>query len=308
LPGGLIEPQFHAGEREAQALAGMAPRASAIRDFMPDQHRSFFAALPFILAATVDDAGWPVATILCGPPGFIASPDAETLWIAAGPDTDDPAAVWLKPGAPVGVLGIDLATRRRNRANGWIANASPGRLTVAVKESFGNCAKYIHIRAIERRPGAADPVEAIAGLDAPARAAVEAADTFFVATSGGERGVDISHRAGRPGFVRVEGDTLTIPDYPGNRYFNTFGNLLLDPRAALLFPAFDSGDLLLVQGQAAIVWNPPEDHRPPGAERLWRLKATRAWRRRGALPYRWTLQAMSTSAALAAVPPDRQPA
>ncbi|HWB51720.1 MAG TPA: pyridoxamine 5'-phosphate oxidase family protein [Stellaceae bacterium] len=301
MSGDLIEPQFHVGERKAQALAGVAPRGSAIRHLMPDQHRVFFAALPFVVVATVDDAGWPLATILSGPPGFVASPDPETLWIAAAPDNDDPAAPWIKPGAPFGLLGIDLATRRRNRANGWIANAAPGRLTVAVKESFGNCAQYIHIRAIGRRAGAAGATERVAGLDARACAAIGAADTFFVATSGGERGVDISHRAGKPGFVRIDGDTLTIPDYPGNRYFNTLGNLLLDPRAGLLFPDFDSGDLLLVQGRAEIVWDPPEGQRLPGADRLWRLKAARTWHRRGALPYRWSLQAMSTSAALAAV-------
>lgn len=297
----LIEPQFNIGERAAQARAGLAPRGSAVRDAMPDQHRSFFEALPFVLAATTDGAGWPLATILIGSPGFIASPDAKTLRIAAKPAPDDPAAPWLKSGARIGLLGIDLATRRRNRANGWVAAATPTKLTVTVEESFGNCPQYIHIRDIEAHPGNAAPTEPLDRLDPAAIDAIAAADTFFVATSGGgERGGDISHRGGRPGFVRIDGDTLTIPDYPGNRYFNTFGNLLLDPRAALLFPDFDSGDLLLVQGQAEIVWNPPNDQRPPGAERLWWLKVTRAWRRRGALPYRWSLQTMSTSAALAA--------
>src|SRR5215469_9993261 len=207
--GDMIEPQFHAGERAAQVEAGVAPRGSAIRNRMPDQHRLFFAALPFVLAATTDDAGWPLATVLSGPPGFIASPDAETLWLAVAPDRDDPTTPWLKPGAPIGILGIDLATRRRNRANGWIAGAAADRLTVAVKESFGNCPQYIHIRTIARRPGPAEPVEVIDGSDSYARRTISAADTFFVATSGGERGVDTSHRAGRPGFVAIDDDTLT---------------------------------------------------------------------------------------------------
>src|SRR5579863_7830431 len=193
----LIQPQFHAGEQAAQKRAGVAPRGSAIRDFMPDQHRLFFAALPFVVVATRDDAGWPFATILTGPPGFIASPDAQTLWVTAAPDPDDPAAAWIKPGAPIGLLGIDLATRRRNRANGWIANAAGGRLTVAVKESFGNCPQYIHVRDIWPGDAARQPVEALDRLDAPARDAIAAADTLFVATSSGY-GVDISHRGGKP--------------------------------------------------------------------------------------------------------------
>lgn len=297
--GNLIEPQFHAGERAAQELAGIAPRGSAIRDWMPDQHREFFATLPFVLAAGVDDEGWSVATVLTGPPGFISTPDAKTLRIAALPRIGDPAAPWLKPGAPIALLGIDLATRRRNRANGWIAGAHAG-LTVAVKESFGNCPQYIHIRDIAVHPGVPEPTEHLDRLDEAAGTAIAAADTLFVATSGGELGVDISHRAGKPGFVRIDGDTLTIPDYPGNRYFNTFGNMLLNPRAAVLFPDFISGDLLLVQGRTEIVWNVRASEELPGAARLWRLRVTRAWRRRGAMPLRWSLRAMSTSAVLIA--------
>lgn len=285
----LIEPQFNIGELTAQARAGVAPRGSAIRDAMPDQHRTFFGALPFVLAATTDDAGWPLATILTGSPGFIASPDAKTLWIAAKPVSDDPAAPWLKSGAQIGLLGIDLATRRRNRANGWITAVTPLKLTVAVEESFGNCPQYIHIRGIEARPGDPAPTEPLNRLDPAAVAAIEAADTFFVATSGGRLGVDISHRGGKPGFVQVDDDTLVIPDYPGNRYFNTLGNLTQDPRAALLLPDFATGDLLLVQGRAEISWDLPREQRPPGADRLWRLTVTHAWRRGGALPYRWSL-------------------
>ena len=159
----------------------------------------------------------------------------------------------------------------------------------------------MHIRGIEAHPSMPEPTVPLDRLDPAAIEAVTAADTFFVATSGGKLGVDISHRGGRPGFVGIEGDTLVIPDYPGNRYFNTLGNLTQDPRAALLFPDFTTGDVLLVQGRAEICWDLPVEQRPVGADRLWRLTATRAWRRRGALPYRWSLYAMSTSAVLAAV-------
>jgi uncharacterized protein len=294
MMGHLIEPQFHIGERAVQARAGVAPRGSAIRDAMPDQHRLFFTALPFVLVGTADDAGWPLATMLTGAPGFVTSPDATTLRIAPLPHPDDPAAQWLQRGAPIAVLGIDLVTRRRNRANGVITDAD-GALTVAVRESFGNCPQYIRVREVEASASSPRRIEAMERLDPAARDAIAAADTLFVASSGGELGVDISHRGGRPGFVRLGGDVLTIPDYAGNRYFNTLGNLLLDPRAALLFPDFTTGDLLLVQGRAEIVWDVAEHERALGAERLWRLAVTRAWRRRDAIPLRWNLLAMSTS-------------
>lgn len=288
---------FHSGEREAQRLAGMGPRSPAIRDWMPDQHRSFFAALPFVLAATADGTGWPVATMLTGEPGFIASPDPHTLRIAARPRAEDPAAPWFMAGARLGLLGIDLATRRRNRANGVIARASESALVVAVEESFGNCPQYIHPRELLPVPAAAPVVEYLDQLDDEAAAAVRLADTLFVASSGRDAGVDISHRGGRPGFVRVDNNVLTVPDFAGNRYFNTIGNMLLDPRASVLFPAFASGDLLHVQGAVEVVWNVPEDEQLAGAERLWRLHITRAWRRRAAVPLRWELKKMSPAVA-----------
>jgi hypothetical protein len=200
--GGAIDAPFHAGERAAQARAGAAPRAAAIRDWMPEQHRAFFAALPFILAATTDAEGWPVATILAGQPGFVASPDPRTLRIAATPDRDDPAAAWFRPGAPIGLLGIDLATRRRNRANGTIAAASDTALVVAVTQSFGNCPQYIHIRDIGAAPTGRAAPETMDRLDAATSDALTATDTLFVATTGGAEGVDVSHRGGKPGFVR----------------------------------------------------------------------------------------------------------
>jgi predicted pyridoxine 5'-phosphate oxidase superfamily flavin-nucleotide-binding protein len=293
----VIAEPFHAGERAAQRRAGMEPRGAAIRDWMPDQHREFFAALPFVLAATSDEDGWPVATVLSGPPGFIASPAAWTLRIDALPDRNDPAARWFVPGASVGLLGIDLATRRRNRANGVLAMISGQSLVVAVEHSFGNCPQYIHVREAHAVPPSDAPAEQMDHLDASAREAIVAADTLFVATGAGEEGVDISHRGGKPGFVRVDGDVLTIPDFAGNRYFNTLGNLVLEPRAALLFPDFTTGDVLHVQGGVEIVWDVPEQEHLDGAERLWRVHVTHAWRRRGALPFHWDLRRLSPGVA-----------
>lgn len=100
----------------------------------------------------------------------------------------------------------------------------------------------------------------------------------------------MSHRGGRPGFVRVDGDVLTIPDFPGNRYFNTLGNLLLDPRAGLLFVDFASGDLLHLQGRAELDWDGGAESGFAGAERLWRVQVTAGWRCPGALGVRWAFR------------------
>ncbi len=288
---------FHRGEHEAQMRAGVRVHGAPIRDRMPDQHRLFFAQLSILFAAVTDEAGWPVATALAGPPGFVFSPDARTLRIAALPSRNDPATARLRAGAAVGLLGIDLGTRRRNRANGTVLAVNEHGFTVAVQQSFGNCPQYIQARDVEsvELPDRAGDAERFDSLDPQARALIAGADTFFVAsgsgTDGGDAGgLDMSHRGGRPGFVRVDGDVLTIPDFRGNRYFNTLGNLVLDPRAGLLFVDFVNGGLLHLQGRAELDWDCGTASGFAGAERLWRVRVTAGWRRPGALALRWTFR------------------
>lgn len=292
---------FHVGEIEAQLRAGVQLRGAPIRDWMPDQHRLFFAMLPFVVIATNDATGMPAATVLAGRPPFIESTDPQHLLVHAQPDALDPLDLLLGAGAPFGMLGIDLATRRRNRANGRIEARDADGLELLVQQSFGNCPQYIQGREIYLAPGAADPIalEQLPRLDEEALLQLHRADTFFVATSTAQRsgngfGVDVSHRGGRPGFVRVDGgELLTIPDFRGNRFFNTLGNLLLEPRAALLFVDFERGDLLHLQGTTEILWDGPEVRRFQGAERLWRVRVERGWRLRNALPWRWMLRDFS---------------
>jgi predicted pyridoxine 5'-phosphate oxidase superfamily flavin-nucleotide-binding protein len=194
------------------------------------------------------------------------------------------------PGAEAGILGIDLATRRRNRANGRIVGRDRDGLAVAVDQSFGNCPQYIQRRAVEpvpRRPGS---TEILSALDTEAEALIDAADTLFVATRSRdglrEGGADISHRGGRPGFVRRRGNVLTVPDFSGNRYFNTLGNLIGEPRAAVLFLDFASGDLLVLQGRTEIDWTGAAGLL--GAQRSWSVTITGGWRRRAVVPLRWS--------------------
>ena len=288
---------FHLGERLAQERVGVRSRmaargGAAIRSWMPDQHRSFFAALPFVLTAATDGDGWPGGTVLEGAPGFVSSPDPRTLHIVTDlRETDDPVVSRLVEGAGIGMLGIDLATRRRNRVNGRLMRLGRDGLDIAVEQSFGNCAQYIQGREVMPTEPAATvtgPVS-LAGIVADARRLIAASDTFFVASSAGDA-ADISHRGGRPGFVRMDGDVLTIPDFSGNRYFNTLGNFLISPRAGLLFIDFAHGDLLNLSGTVEIVWNSDEVHQFAGAERLWRVRVSQGWRRRNALTLRWAFR------------------
>lgn len=286
------------GSREH--LAAVGPRV--IRDFMPDAHRAFFAQLPFLVLGGLDQRLQPWATMLAAPPGFAHAPDATHLRIDTLPPAGDPLATRLAPGVPLGLLGIEPHTRRRNRVNGTVEARDDHGFTIKVQQSFGNCPKYIQARepVFAQRPGRMPAAQWLDGLDPAAQRLIGGADTFFIASAHparlagdddadpGAHGVDVSHRGGRPGFVRVdEGDVLTVPDFPGNSFFNTLGNLAVHPHAGLLFIDHGTGESLHVAARVQVVSEGTELTSFPGARRLLRLHVEGALRRPATLSLRW---------------------
>ncbi|MGQ0620552.1 MAG: pyridoxamine 5'-phosphate oxidase family protein [Panacagrimonas sp.] len=300
---------FHAGEQAVQDRLGVRDKVArfahlVIRDHMPDQHREFFAQLPFVILGAVDTTGQPWASLLAGPPGFMASPDPLHLVIGALPPDSDPLRGLLAAGTALGLLGIEPHTRRRNRMNGVIEHVGEGQIGVRVSQSFGNCPKYIQARKPEWVAGAESPLRVVHrsdSLDARAQEMIRAADTFFIASAhpAGDRheatqGADVSHRGGKPGFVRVDGAaTFTVPDFVGNYLFNTLGNLMLNPRAGLLFPDFETGERLYVAVSARVVWDGPEVEMFKGAQRLLRFEVREVRRVADAPLLRWGAAARS---------------
>lgn len=302
---------WHRGERAIHERMGTAAQMEnigqrVIRDYLPEQHRQFYEQIPFMVLGGVDDTGEVWASILEGEPGFMRSPSPQTLQINALPSAGDPlrAVLRQKHTAPaIGMLGIELHSRRRNRVNGKVVAQQESGFSFTVDQSFGNCPQYIQKRQFRfaRQLGLpfSGEIETINGLDEAARAGIAQADTFFVASHflGDEEHpepmVDVSHRGGKPGFVRVEGNTLTIPDFAGNLHFNTFGNLLLNPRAGLLFVDFTTGDMLQITGTAEVQFNDEKIAAFQGAERQWTFTVSKLVRRKNALALRWTFEEFS---------------
>ena len=298
-------PLFHAGELAVQQRAGtralvdsVAPRM--LRDAMPLQHQQFFAQLPTLFVGSLDALRRPWASVLAGAPGFVDAQDAQHLRIRAPRDAADPLSQHLAVGDPIGLLGLEPQTRRRNRLNGTVTHLDAQRIDVEVDQSFGNCPQYIQARAPRRVDAAALPGRPEGTLlSTEAAALVRGADTLFIASASpharghaGADGVDISHRGGRPGFVRVDTvdgrSVLTVPDYRGNRLFNTLGNIAAHPHAGLLFIDYERGDLLQLTGDAELVWDAAELPAFEGAQRLLRLRVEAGVWRPGALPLRWS--------------------
>ena len=285
---------FHDGEREAQSRVGLRDKMEKIgqvmmRDHMIEQHRLFYPLLPMIIAGYVDNEGQPWCSMLVGEPGFIQSPDDRHLQINTAPLPGDPIRQHLQQKSEIGLLGIELPTRRRNRLNGVVNNVDEQGISVEVVQSFGNCPKYIHTRSHEFVHSAPETTaRQFSTFDSDITHFIATSDTFFVASHAQDSGVDASHRGGNSGFVRVEDErTLTIPDYAGNNLFNTLGNFIANPKAGMLFPNFETGDLLMLTGSVEILWDSPATADFDGAQRLWRFTLSSGHLLSSASPLRW---------------------
>ena len=294
----ISDSPFHIGEQYIQEKLGVRERMEnfgkrVIRDHFPQQHREFYHQLSFLFAGHADSSGQVWASILCGEPGFISSPDEYSIQISAKPLLGDPLEKSLSTGLQVGFLGIDLPARRRNRFSATISQTAEEYFQLTIDQTFGNCPQYIQSRSIKAKANQRPiSIEKLASLDEEAIKLIEKADTFFVASHSGKSvagqasGADVSHRGGKPGFIRVDDNkTLTIPDYLGNNHFNTLGNFQVNSAAGILFIDFERGDVVSLTGHAEVLWQESDIEYFNGAERAWRFKTTRLVRMKGVLPF-----------------------
>jgi predicted pyridoxine 5'-phosphate oxidase superfamily flavin-nucleotide-binding protein len=247
---------YHAGELEAQTRAGVRDLAERvgriIRPTIPPAAAGFLAARSFVVAATRGADGAVHASLLAGTRGFAKVTGDQTLTLRPESGHVADAVQHIHATGVLGLLAIDFSTQRRMRANGR-ATVRAGVIEMETREVYSNCPQYIH-----ERPDIMPPIvssDRVPEELSPAqRAFIERADTFFIASVHPEAGADASHRGGEPGFVHAEPTRITWPDYSGNNMFNTLGNLLVEPRCALLFVDFSTGETLRVEGRATVNW------------------------------------------------------
>jgi uncharacterized protein len=254
---------FHDGERAVQCRAGVLDGAARLSGMLAEPHldggmADFLADRDLAMITARDRAGRLWTSPLHGWPGFLVG-HGSTLTVRTVPPAGDPLHR-LPEAQPVGVLAIDFAIRRRLRVNGTLVRAGSRELAITADQAYGNCPQYIqqrHVRHDSVEPATSGAARGHDRLEPEDIALITRADTFVLGTVHPTRGTDTSHRGGPPGFVRVEAGELWWPDYPGNNLFNSLGNIVADPTAALLFPDFAAGVALQVSGTATVEWTRP---------------------------------------------------
>ncbi len=283
-----IENPYHPGELQVQERVGVlnegAQNARVIQDSIIKGALRFISQQPMAVLGSLDHEQNVWASVMLGKPGFMRAEEERTVTFdltTMAHNPHDPFWENIKSHPEVGMLVIELASRRRLRVNGKIMRESDAVLRLQVDESYPNCPKYIQRRQVTANLVGTDQptltVERGDALGPEQRAVITKADTLFVASVHPERGVDASHRGGNPGFVTIVDDrTLRIPDYKGNCMFNTFGNFVVNPRAGLIFVDFELQRTLQLTGRTEILWEVDDPHSESGGtNRYWQFYVDR---------------------------------
>ncbi|KAJ1337962.1 hypothetical protein MN608_00820 [Microdochium nivale] len=170
----------------------------------------------------------------------------------------------------------------RGEDGGSRQKAGEVQIAVHVSETLGNCPKYINRKHITPHVPSAELVydssrrqskeeeEGEGGVVLPeaARELVGKADMFFLSSKHGGGDMDVNHRGGAPGFMRVfqqrqQGGSgggksttttaLVFPEFSGNNFYQTLGNLRCNPQLGICVPDYDTGDVLYVTGTAEVL-------------------------------------------------------
>ncbi|OTA00981.1 hypothetical protein A9Z42_0012910 [Trichoderma parareesei] len=246
--------------------------------------------LPFIPITTLDDEGRPWASIVAGADGeigFVEGPDLKTLIANArlwpGEPLLDTLNQWVdrngqNPTSPERYLtagiGIEFPTRRRNKFAGYMEDVKRKteldfRLKLKVNQTTGNCPKYINVRKLvghaKTKPTIAYEKRHMAQLERLPQEVIDfitEADTVFIGSVYRSdpataykfpSHTGMNARGGLPGFTRVspsDGRTVVLPDYSGNRFMSSLGNVEKSKQVALTIVSFTTGDVLYLTGTA----------------------------------------------------------
>ncbi|KAF2847433.1 oxidoreductase-like protein [Plenodomus tracheiphilus IPT5] len=207
-------------------------------------------------------------------------------------------------------LAIDLMTRKRVKLAGVMVagtvteievtvtddtkqKQSQIQLVTKIKESLGNCPKYLNQYEIRPALVSAEVKHIGPDLSTKAQALISKSDVFFLSTNTPDD-MDTNHRGGSPGFVRLISPTqLVYPEYSGNRLYQSLGNLKINPCVGITFPDFETGDILYITGSAEILDGASAASILPGSNLAVQITFDETRLIAGGLPFRGTKKAPS---------------
>ena len=280
-----MENPFHEGDLKIQSLVGedeIAKRnGQVIKNEILAGALDFIAKQSMVILGSVSKMyGKHWASVVSGSAGFISTHGQKTLLFdlnLINKVEDDPLWQNLEAGRRLGVLFIELETRRRLKVNGIIEISDKNQIQLVVEESYPLCPKYIQRRRLDLASDTSkikNEMSRGSKLDEKTKDVITQSDTAFLVTSHASRGLDVSHRGGKKGFLKVvSDDQIRCPDYSGNSMFNSFGNLEENPQSGLVVVDFKNATALQLTGEAYVELDQEdEDNQTNGTGRFWTFK------------------------------------
>jgi ferredoxin-NADP reductase len=283
------EMAWNEGEKQMHKLTKNAHVSTMGNPTVPSLSQraaSMLESFPLLAVGTIDDEEGDVWTTLWGgDPGFARGlPDNliamkvpasfeydPVVQVLAGKSKGSYGMIDGLQGKMVSGLSIDLMTRKRVKLFGRAMagalapyqedDSKEGvamvQLIVKIEQSLGNCPKYLNSKRVYPHISSPSPEPPSGTLSDAAVELIKQADLFFVSSANGKKDMDTNHRGGPKGFVRLiqsNGTSEIVwPEYSGNLLYQTLGNFILYPKAGLVFPNFETGDVLYVTGTTDVL-------------------------------------------------------
>ncbi|RMZ87827.1 hypothetical protein DV736_g4947, partial [Chaetothyriales sp. CBS 134916] len=283
--------EWHEGENRIHELTGIRRDGNPNAPFLTPRAANMVQRYSLLALGTLDEDDNIWCTVWGGQPPFMKPLAQSILAISTRVDAShDPVVQALfkgkdegeviktsDPGPMIGGLSIHLEVRGRVKLYGRMIagalSASDGQgeapnhgksgevqLVVRIDQSLGNCPKYLNKKFISSHEPSSKLSSTATHLTAEAIGVIRQADLFFVASAHAHEDMDCNHRGGPPGFIRVyqPQDSLAPtqivwPEYSGNNLYQTLGNLIVTPKAGIVVPNFDTGDVLYLTGEAQVL-------------------------------------------------------
>ncbi|CAN9090699.1 unnamed protein product [Alternaria alternata] len=275
---------WNEGEEKMHRLLRVPPQDNPTSAMLTPQASFMFQRAPLLALGTLDAQSRPWATLWGGEPGFSEQLGGGFIGTRTlVDDTNDPVVQALISGNQKGEmtqakdggklvagLAIDLMARKRVKTAGrMIAGAIRDidveiegeadrkqeqiQLVAKIEQSLGNCPKYLNQYEIRPALVNARLVSQSSALSKEGEELIARSDMFFLSTTT-EDDMDVNHRGGPAGFVRmINSSTLVYPEYSGNRLYQSLGNLMLNPKIGIVFPDYETGDVLYLTGTTDIL-------------------------------------------------------
>ena len=249
---------FHEGEYHIQEIMGVRKSSdtlsSMIKDNIPPIAAKFLKDLNFCIITISTKKDDLFTYTVYNHNNFIEVLNQSQITINLENHSYIPKKFYNIENINIGMIGLNFEKAMRIRINGK-GQIKSNKLYFSIDEIYSNCPKYIKRRVLQKNTKNLEKqtIQKEKILNEKIINIISNIDTFFIATSHKEKGLDVSHKGGEKGFLKViQTHQLSFEDVPGNNLYNTIGNIYTNPNINIFFIDFKNNNTYHLKGIANI--------------------------------------------------------